>query len=128
MLFSSIKAINRLSSKGMSNIYLKLTIEKVRLRSVSGELQLTQISLNFNHWNQRPGSKAVCGFSIVFTLKGFFFDVLKAKIPRFLLNENKNFTKNVTELKMENLTLSFREISHVLQHIVNVYFLRKEFF
>ena len=70
----------------------------------------------------------MCGFSIVFTLKGFFFDVLKAKIPRFLLNENKNFNKNVTELKMENLTLSFREISHVLQHIVNVYFLRKEFF
>ena len=28
MLFSSIKGINRLISKGMSNIYLKVTIEK----------------------------------------------------------------------------------------------------
>ena len=28
MFFSSIKGINRLISKGMSNIYLKVTIEK----------------------------------------------------------------------------------------------------
>ena len=28
MLFSSIKGINRLISKGMSNIYLQVTIEK----------------------------------------------------------------------------------------------------
>ena len=49
---------NRLLSKGMSNIYLKVTIEtfsKLRLsrfkefdtRSVFGDLQLTQITLNF---------------------------------------------------------------------------------
>ena len=65
MVFNSIKAINRLRkgknrllSKGMSNIYLKVTIEtfsKLRFSgwkyfftwSVFGELQLTQISLNF---------------------------------------------------------------------------------
>ena len=52
------KEINRLLSKGMPNIYLKVTIEtfsKRRFsgfkefvaRSVFGELQLTQISLNF---------------------------------------------------------------------------------
>ena len=52
------KEINSLLSKGMSNIYLKVTIEtfsKLRFsgfkkfvtRSVFGELQLTQISLNF---------------------------------------------------------------------------------
>ena len=55
------KEINRLLSKGMSNIYLKVTIEKNRrsqnfdflglknllARSVFGKLQLTQISLNF---------------------------------------------------------------------------------
>ena len=64
-VFNSIKEINRLRkemnrllSKGMSNIYLKVTIEtfsKLRFsgfkkfvtRSVFGELQLTQISLNF---------------------------------------------------------------------------------
>ena len=52
------KEINRLLSKGMSNIYLKVTIEtfskhrfsgfnKIVTRSVLGELQLTQVSLNF---------------------------------------------------------------------------------
>ena len=33
--------------KGMSNIYLKVTIKKSVTRSVFGELQLRQISLNF---------------------------------------------------------------------------------
>ena len=50
--------MNRLLSKGMSDIYLKVTIEtlsklpfsgyrKFVIRSVFGELQLKQISLNF---------------------------------------------------------------------------------
>ena len=61
MFFSSVKGINRLTSKGMSNIYLKATIEKKRrsqnfqfskfkkiiFRSVFGEIQLTQISSDF---------------------------------------------------------------------------------
>ena len=65
MFFNSIeeinrlrKEINRLLSEEMSNIYLKFTIDtfsKLRFsgfkkfvtRSVFGELQLTQISLNF---------------------------------------------------------------------------------
>ena len=61
MFFSSAKGINRLISKGMSNIfYLKVTIEKNRRSKnfdfislnffspvVFGELQLTQLSLNF---------------------------------------------------------------------------------
>ena len=67
MFFNSVKEINRLLSKGMSNIYLKVTIEKNRgsqnfdfsilfdtskfqnfvTRSVFEELQLTQITLNF---------------------------------------------------------------------------------
>ena len=51
------KGIDRLLSKGMPNVYLKVTIETLsKLRfsfkkfvtiSVIGELQLTQISLNF---------------------------------------------------------------------------------
>ena len=63
MFFSSVKGINRLTSKGMSNIYLKATIEKKRrsqnfqfskfkkiiFRSVFGELQLTQISSDFKN-------------------------------------------------------------------------------
>ena len=65
MFFNSIKEVNRLRkkinrllSKGMSNIYLKVTIKtfsklrfsgfkKIATGSVFGELQLTQISLNF---------------------------------------------------------------------------------
>ena len=61
MFFSSVKGKNRLISKGMSNIYFKVTIEekltfsklgiskfkKFISESVFGELQLTQISLNF---------------------------------------------------------------------------------
>ena len=50
--------MNSLLCKGMSNIYLKVTIEtfsklrfsgfkKLVTRSIFGELQLTQISLNF---------------------------------------------------------------------------------
>ena len=52
------KEINRLLSKGMSNIYIKVTIEtfsklplsgfkKFVTRLVFGELQPTQVSLNF---------------------------------------------------------------------------------
>ena len=65
MVFNSVKEINslrkeinRLSSKGMSNIYLKLEkltfsnlkiskFKKFVTSSVLGELQLTQILLNF---------------------------------------------------------------------------------
>ena len=62
MFFSSIKEINRLISKGMSSIYLKVTIKKTDVlkprfsqfkkfvsRSVFGELQVTQISFNFKN-------------------------------------------------------------------------------
>ena len=69
MFFTTVKEINRLRkemnrllSKGMSNVYLKVTIErnwrsqnfdfiynfnKFIMRSVFEEFQLTQISLNF---------------------------------------------------------------------------------
>ena len=92
MFFSSIKEINkllkeinRLLSKGMSNIYLKVSIEKwwrtqnfdfLSLKGsspkpVSEELQLIEFSnflLQFR--NQRSGSKTVCVFSIIFMFKG----------------------------------------------------------
>ena len=45
------------------------------------------------------------------------YDVLKSKNPCILLNKNTNFNKNEAELKMENLTHSFREINLVLQLI-----------
>ena len=39
----------------------------------------------------------------------------KSKGPYFLLNKNINFNKNETELGMQNLTQSFREINLVYQ-------------
>ena len=86
MFFNSIKEINRLLSKGMSNIYLKVTIEtfsKLRLLkvkevvsgSVFRELQLTQISLNFktsccNIKIRVLGAKLNVAFCIILILKG----------------------------------------------------------
>ena len=45
------------------------------------------------------------------------YDVLKSKSPYFLLSKNIKFNKNKTELKMENLTHSFREMNHVLPFV-----------
>ena len=49
MLFSSIKGINRLISKGMSNIYLKVTIKK-NWRSQNFEFLSLNICLQFSFW------------------------------------------------------------------------------
>ena len=72
----------------MSNIYLKVTIEKNRptqnlnswsLKSSSSGQFLGNSNSHRYHWtlklpvqlkNQRSGSKTMCGFSIIFTLKG----------------------------------------------------------
>ena len=92
----------------MSNNYLKVTIEtisKLRFsgfkkfvtRSVFGELQLTQISLNF---------KTSC-YNLKIRGKGTnekSHDILKSKSPCILLNKNINFNKNETESKMKNCT------------------------
>ena len=88
MFFSSIKGINRLISKGMSNIYVKVTIEKnwhsrnfdfLRSKNFSlgqfwGALTHANIT-EFSNFllqlkNQRSGSKTVCSFSIILILKG----------------------------------------------------------
>ena len=45
------------------------------------------------------------------------YKVLMSKSPCFLLNENTNFNKNMTESKMENPTHSFRDKNFVLQLI-----------
>ena len=136
MFFISIKEINRprkevnrLLSKEMSNIYLKVTIDKKllllkKLRfwkfkkffsdQVVGELQLIEFSnLLLQLKNQGSESKTVCGFFISFTLKGVM--TLNSKSPCFLLDKNMKFDKNKTELKMENSTHSFEEVNHVLQ-------------
>ena len=89
-------------------------------RSVFGELQLAQISLNFKiscsnlkseGWEQ----------DYVWLFCYFNFErncyVIKSKSLCILLNKNKNFNKDETESKMENPSHSFRETNLVLRLI-----------
>ena len=115
MFFSSIKEINRLISKRMSNIYLKVTIEKnwhsenfdfLSLKSSSPVQFLRSSNSRRYHWI----------FKLLVAIKKsevweqncvrlfFYFDfernyvVLKSKSPCFLLNKYIE-----TESKKENL-------------------------
>ena len=47
-------------------------------------------------------------------------DDLKSKIPCILLSKNMNFNKSEVESKMENPTLTFREINFALQLIIRI--------
>ena len=113
----------------MSNIYLRVTIEKkwrtqnfdfLSLKCLSPSLfcrasthadiiKFPKFLLQLK--NQRCGSKTVCCFFIFFERN---YDVLKSKNPCFSLKENIKFNKNETEFKLENPTYSFREMNHVL--------------
>ena len=95
MFFNSVNKINRLRketnrllSKGMSNIYLKVTIEKKWRTLNFGLLSLKSLSpgqfwgaethgdiTEFSNFllrlkNQLSGIKTICGFSDIFILKG----------------------------------------------------------
>ena len=106
----------------------KLTFSKVRFfnfkkcssRSVFGELQLRQISLNFNTSGPILKIRGL-GTNLFVAFISFQFernnDVLKSESPCLLLNKNINFNIKETELKMENPTHSFREINLVFQLI-----------
>ena len=93
--------------------------KKLVTRSVFGELQLTQMPLNFK--------TSCCNLKIKFKKSDAWlfyyinfernYGVLNSKSPCILLNKNINFNKNETELKMENPTNSFRETKLVLQLI-----------
>ena len=99
----------------MSNISLKVTIEtfsNLRLsgfktfvtRSVFGELQLRQISLNFKFSEFSEVWEQNCvRFFYYFNFERNY-DVLKSKSPCVLLNKNMNFNMNKTESKMKNPT------------------------
>ena len=74
MFFSSIKEINRSISKGMSNIYLKVTIEKKvtysKLPFSKFKRFVSKLITEYSNFllqlkNQKPGSKTVCGFSVM---------------------------------------------------------------
>ena len=79
MFFRSIKEMNRLISKGMSNVKLKVTNKKnwrsqnffeFVSRSQFGELQLIQILLNskfsYCNWKIRGLREKVCVILLVF--------------------------------------------------------------
>ena len=83
MFFSSIKKINRLISKEVSNVYLKVTIEKVTYsklrfskfkkfvsRSIFEGFQLTQVSLSFR--------TSCCSLKIkrLVAKHGYFFSII----------------------------------------------------
>ena len=107
MFFNSVKEINRfrketnrLLSKRMSK---KVTVEKAtysklrfyKLKSSSSS-QFLGSSNSFRYHsffllqvkNQRSGSKTVCGFSIIFTLKGTMTD-LKPNSRMFLVEQKR---------------------------------------
>ena len=98
-------------------IYSKLwsyKFKKFISRSVFGELQLKQI-LNFqtSYCNLKIrglGAKLCMAFSIFFHFERNY-NVLKSNSQYFLLSKNISFNKNEVELKMENPTHSFREMS-----------------
>ena len=117
------KEINRLLSKGMSNIYLKVIIETISklqfsvfkkfvIRSVLGSSNSRRC-----HWILKllvaTYKSDVWELNCVWIFYHFNFersyDVLKANSPCILLNKIIKFNKNETELKMEIPTYSFRE-------------------
>ena len=69
MIFSSVTKINRLIFKRMSNIYLKVTIEKALLTPNFDLLSLKSLLL-LQLQNQRSGIKIFRKFFIILTLKG----------------------------------------------------------
>ena len=132
MLFSSIKEINKLISKWMSNIHLKVTIAKNWLSQNFDFLSLKSLTLGHflgssdscryhwilkllvATWNSEVWEQ---NWILLFSYINFKrnYDVLKSKIPCILLDKNINFNKKDTESKMENPTHSFRETNIALQ-------------
>ena len=92
----------RALSKGMSNIYSTVTIEKIW---PTQKFELSNFLLQLK--NQRFGSKSVCGFSIAFILKGRMM-FRSQRVHAFCW-------KNETESTMENPTHSFRGMKLLLQ-------------
>ena len=128
-VFAIVIRCYRLRLKGTSNIYLKDTTEmsskpgfrgfKIGFtRSLLGSsnsrryhwlLKLLVATYKSNVWEQNC---LQLFYHFIFEKS---YDVLKSNSPCVLLNKNKNFNKNITESKMENLTHSFRETDVVLQ-------------
>ena len=125
------KGINRLLSKSLSNIFLKVTIEKnwrsqnfdfLSLRNLSPGHFLGSSNPRRYHWTSKllfaTEKSEVCEWNCwLFYYFNFKrnYDILKTKSPCILLNKNMNFNKNGRDSKMENPAHSFKDTNLVLQ-------------
>ena len=100
----------------MSNIYVKITIEKkwrthdfhfLSLKSSSPQTSCSNLKIR--------GLAAKLWVDFLFFHFERNYDVSKSKGPWFLLNKNMNFNKNQKESKMNNPAHSCREINRALQ-------------
>ena len=105
MFASSMKEMNRLISKGMSSIYLKVTIEKI------WKLWFCKFKFFFSKSDFGGLGAKLCVVFYYFNFKRNC-DVLKTM---HFLEQKIDFNKNETESIMENPTRRFRETSLVLQ-------------
>ena len=109
MFFSSVKEINRLISKGMSNIYLKVTFAKnCRSRNFDFLIFKKVVSRSVLRSSNSRRQISVRPWAQNCVWLFYYFDyernyeALKLKSPCILLNKNINFDKNETKSRMEN--------------------------
>ena len=120
-VFYQIDKINSLEKLTFSKLWF-FKFEKFDPRSVFGELQLTQISLNFqtsccNLKIRGRGAKLCVGCFYYFNYYERSYVWLFKVKESVLLNENINFNNNETESTMENSTYSFRGTYLMLQFV-----------
>ena len=134
MFFSSVKGINRSTSKELSNIYLKVINEKnwrsqnfgflsskklspgqflksSNSRSYHWVLKLLAATLKSEVWEQN------CVWLFYYFNLERNYDGLESNSPCILLTKYINFNKKETESKMESFTHGFKETNLVHQLI-----------
>ena len=112
MFFNSVKEINRLLSKGMTNIYLKVTIKK-NWRSQN----LDFLSLGNLSRGQFLGSSNSGRFHWTLKLLAAFLKLEVSQSVYAFCWTKINFNKNETESEMENPAYSLGETNFMLQLI-----------
>ena len=123
MFFSSAKEISRLIRKEMSNIYLKVTVEKnflclkssspgqfldssnFKQRLLNFQISCCNLKIRVQNQNQKNQNSII-----------LIVNVLQSR-SRFLLNKKINFNEKETESKMENFTNTFRVMNLLLKLI-----------
>ena len=112
MFFNSVKEINRLLSKGMTNIYLKVTIKK-NWRSQNFDF----LSLENLSQGQFLGSSNSGRFHWTLKLLVAFLKLEVSQSVYACCWTKINFNQNETESELENPAYSFGETNFMLQLI-----------